>query len=228
MAKRGDSSAFVYHWIKSNRSSHATTEEKYEDAFGTLILILNDLILKSGRSLGHRFGHSCICFTETPVWFMSDDKSKYQPFGFEFYKNFIYKIGGQHVIYCSEESSRRLPSEDLWKWVRHEPLVRTQQAPYGIDFSWEREIRVNRSELEFMGANEFVDGSSPGNVNFAFTRIYVPSPEWKEKLLKELSVMLNTWLNDNYNKVDDYEYEWLKEFYADMLSEYDFIIECIS
>lgn len=224
MAKRGDSSAFVYHWIKSSRNSHPILNEKYEDAFNTLILILNDLALKSGKSLGHKHGHSCICFTETPVWFMSDDKSKYQPFGFEFYKNDIYRIGGEHVIYCSEQSARRLPPEDLWKWMRHEPLIRTTQAPYGTDFSWEREVRVNRSELPFTGPNEIVDASTLGNVKFAFTRIYVPSIYWKDRLINELRTILNRWLKEEEHSE---HYRWFEEFYDDMLSEYQFTIDVI-
>lgn len=224
MAKRGDSSAFVYHWIKSSRSSQTMLNEKYEDAFNTLILILNDLVLRSGKSLGHKYGHSCICFTETPVWFMSDDKSKYQPFGFEFYKNDIYRIGGEHVIYCSEQSAMRLPPEDLWKWMRHEPLIRTPQSPYGTDFSWEREVRVNRSELHLTGPNEIVDVSTIGSVKFAFTRIYVPSNYWKDRLINELRALLNRWLKEEEHSE---HYHWLEDFYDDMMSEYQFTIDVI-
>ncbi|CVG57909.1 Uncharacterised protein [Serratia marcescens] len=224
MAKRGDNSAFLYHWIKSNINSNASLEEKYEDAFETLLLILSDYALKSGKSLGHKFGHGCICFTGTPVWFIQEDKSKYQPFGFEFYKNDIYKIGGEHVIYCSEESAKRLSQEDVWKWMRHEPLVRTVQTPYGTDFSWEREVRVNASKINFLGPSEIVEASSPSEVRFAFTHIYVPSILWKQRLLSELRGLLDKKLKEDER---DPGYCYYEEFYNSMMLAYKYAIEVV-
>lgn len=225
MAKRGDSSVFVYHWIKSTTSPHVSLQEKYEEAFTTLLLILDNWVLKSGRALGQKYGHSCICFTETPVWFMADDKSKYQPFGFEFYKNDIYKIGGEKVIYCSEEDAKTLPQEHIWKWVRHEPLIRTEQAPYGIDFSWEREVRINRSKFHLLGPSEIVDASTASNVQFAFERIYVPSLGWKERLLDELRLSLDRKLKEDVNNPHYQDYD---EFYDSMMTVYSNAIESIS
>ncbi|HHQ4314397.1 TPA: hypothetical protein ACSP7Z_005114 [Serratia fonticola] len=225
MAKRADSSTFLYHWIKSNLNPNASLGDKYQDSYNTLLLILKALALKSGRTLGTPFGHSCICFTESPVSFMSGDKSKYQPFGFEFNKIDIYRIGGEKVIYCSEEQFKLLPQEMRWKWMRHEPLARTQQAPFGTDFSWEREVRLNQSELQLIGPNEIVDGSGLGNVNFTFTNIYVPSSAWKEKLIRDLQTLLNSCLQEQEGSPD---YYWLKEFYSDMMSEYELVIVSLS
>ncbi|HEL6465915.1 TPA: hypothetical protein UO481_000895 [Klebsiella pneumoniae] len=216
MAKRGDNSNYLYHWIKSDLSLNASLQDHYESAFKTLLLILGDLALKSGKALGYRTGHSCICFTETPVWFMSDDKSKYQPFGFEFNKRDIYKIGGEYVIYCSRESSKKLPQEFMWKWMIHEPLSQTTQTPYGIDFTWEREVRVNSSRINFLGPSDIVDRSSLSNVMFAFTCIYVPSIYWKGRFLKEVDVLLDGWLSELKNENNYYLYEM---FYNEVIEE---------
>lgn len=221
MAKRGDSSTFLYHWIKSNLSSSALLEEKYQDAFNTLLSILNVYALKSGRVLGVPFGHSCICFTESPASFMSNDNSKYQPFGLEFNKNDIYSLGGEHVIYCSEEEARKLPQEMRWKWMRHEPLSRTDKTPYGVDFTWEREVRLPLDELELIGPNDIVEASSLGNVNFTFTGIYVPTPMWRERLLHELRAVLNSRLR---NEEGNSNHFWYEAFYDDMMSEYEYTI----
>ncbi|HBT4421226.1 TPA: hypothetical protein MBV60_001306, partial [Klebsiella pneumoniae] len=53
MAKRGDNSNYLYHWIKSDLSLNASLQDHYESAFKTLLLILGDLALKSGKALGY-------------------------------------------------------------------------------------------------------------------------------------------------------------------------------
>jgi len=156
---------------------------------------------------------------------MVDDNSKYQPFGFEFNKIDIYRIGGEKVIYCSEEQARLLPPEMMWKWMKHEPLNRTEQTPFGTDFSWEREVRLNRSELKLIGPNDIVEGSSLGNIKFSFTYIYVPSLQWKQLLINDLSIILDKWLKEQQGSS---EYYWFKSFYGDLLAEYEHVIVPLS
>ncbi|HIE0938497.1 TPA: hypothetical protein ACXJPN_001669 [Serratia marcescens] len=186
MAKREDSSGYCYHWVKANMSLRSRNQW-YNEAFHTLLNILTSETLKSGRMLNISHGHSCICFTETPIGFIKNDQSKYQPFGLEFVKSDIYKLGGKHVIYCTYDEFLTLPDHLKWRYVRHEPLLRDRERPYGIDFTWEREIRINSGEVILFGESEITFPSCIGNIDFSFTNILVPNEIYVERLMGELS-----------------------------------------
>ncbi|MEQ9866074.1 hypothetical protein [Pectobacterium aroidearum] len=218
MAKREDSSGYCYHWIRAN-TSLGNKELWYEDAFQTLIKILTSGELKSGQSLNITYGHPCICFTETPINFIHTDRSKYQPFGLEFYKNDIYTLGGKQIINCTQEESHSLPDNLKWRYARHEPLLRDNDHPHGIDFTWEREIRVNSSVIDFYGESSIIGPTYRGNVDFAFNRILVPNHFFLKKLLYNLSEYYKKEFNENSLKkpedaplYDEFFYCWIEEY----------------
>ncbi|WP_222704277.1 hypothetical protein, partial [Morganella morganii] len=150
--------------------------------------ILCDTFLRSGESIGARFGCSSICFTESPLDFIIDDKSKYQPVGIRFYKKNILRLGGLPVIYASEEDSRLLPSQFIWRYVRFEPLSVSESRPYGIDFTWEREWRVDREKISLLD-DEFV----LGNDYATFESIIVPSEYFRDKLIHYMERIFCRW-----------------------------------
>jgi len=59
-------------------------------------------------------------------------------------KEWIFKEGGRPVIYQTDEEFNELPETHRWRHVRYDPL---SDPP--IDFTWEREWRINCEELHF-------------------------------------------------------------------------------
>lgn len=225
MAKREDSSGYCYHWIRSDISLTGI-DLCYNQAFQILVKILTDGALKSGKAQGILYGHPCTCFTETPVVFINSDRSKYQPFGLEFYKNDIYTLGGQHTINCTQEESHSLPPNLKWRYARHEPLLRDNDHPYGIDFSWEREIRVNSDEIVLYGESLITGPTYIGNVDFAFNRILVPSDFFVTRLLEELSSYYKTRFTEYSLEKPETAY-WYDSFYFSLMEEYELRIQSL-
>jgi hypothetical protein len=112
-----------------------------------------------------------VCFTESPLISLSSglvnvhNYSQYAPFGIMFDKRWIFQQGGRPVIYQTDTEYDELPQKLRWRHVRYEP---TNEPP--IDFTWEREWRINCEELVF----------SPVEVV-----ILVPDEEWRERLLND-------------------------------------------
>lgn len=225
MTKRQDSSVYCYHWIKSN-TSLGGRDLWYEKAFQILVKILTNGALKSGKAQGILYGHPCICFTETPINFIRTDKSKYQPFGLEFYKSDICKLGGQHTINCTQEESYSLPPDLLWRYARYEPLLRDIEHPYGIDFSWEREIRVNNSEITLHGESPITGPTYIGNVDFAFNYILVPNISFASRLLYELSGFYKKSFAE-LSKEKPEDAHWYQEFFYSLMDEYELRIQSL-
>ncbi|MDK2375299.1 hypothetical protein [Serratia fonticola] len=148
--KRIDSTSYLYHWVKSDPHTKVQHMD-YENAFQTFLKILSDWNLKHGDII-KTGGEPGLCFTESPEYFMHKDKSKYQPFGFKFYKKRIFRLGGRAVIY-SPESEKELIHESIrWRYMRHDPLAISDRTPYGVDFTWEREWRLPEPELSILDA----------------------------------------------------------------------------
>ena len=82
--------------------------------------------------------------------------------GIEVSKQWAYSEGGRPVIYQPEEEYEQLPESHRWRHVRYE-----LDAEPPIDFSWEREWRIQTDEL----------GLPPGEA-----RIIVPHEDWAEAL----------------------------------------------
>ncbi|QXC29313.1 MULTISPECIES: hypothetical protein [Aeromonas] len=129
---RDDISKFLVHWTKG---------ETYEEAFDTLRSIVFEQKLLGGN--GHiKGGHTCICFTEAPQDKFHAIAGKYKPFGVRVSKKWLFQQGGRPVIYQSEQEYYSLPAGHAWRHVRYEP----DRVP-PVDFSWEREWRIQSSEL---------------------------------------------------------------------------------
>ncbi|WP_337240533.1 hypothetical protein [Proteus faecis] len=177
MGKRRDSSSYLYHWVKCEDKG-ISEHQKIARAIRVLANILCDTFLRSGESIEAKFGCSSICFTESPLDFIIDDKSKYQPVGIRFYKKDILRLGGLPVIYASEEDSKLLPSQFIWRYVRFEPLSVSESRPYGIDFTWEREWRVDREKISLLDDEVFLCSDYA-----TFESIIVPSDYFRDKLI---------------------------------------------
>ena len=66
---------------------------------------------------------------------------RYKPFGVMVDKTWLFARGGRPVIYQSDAEYDLLKLEQQWRHVRYEP-------DRGIDFTWEREWRVQVDQLE--------------------------------------------------------------------------------
>ncbi len=144
--KRIDNTAYLYHWVKADPFTRNQIED-YESAYQTFMQILSDTVIKHGE-IYKTNGHPCICFTESPEYFMHSDKSKYQPFGFKFLKRYVFELGGRAVIYAPDYEKNLIHEDSMWRYMRHDPLAYSDKTPYGVDFTWEREWRLPDASLE--------------------------------------------------------------------------------
>lgn len=112
--------------------------------------------------------HPCVCFTEAPLTSLQSGLvnpsaySRYSPFGIMFAKRWLFNSGGRPVIYQTDGEYSQLPDAMKWRHMRYEPG--------SIDFTWEREWRVQRDAIDF----------SPCNA-----AIVVPSTQWARQLVGE-------------------------------------------
>lgn len=156
MANRPDISDSVIHFTKA-----AT----YEEALQALLTIVGEGRLAGGTGM-IRGGYRCVCFTEAPLPAVAsglvntDSFSRYSPFGLMFSKHWLYERGGRPVIYQSDAEFHQMSEGSRWRHVRYEPSV----VP-PIDFTWEREWRIQCDELQF----------SPSQV-----ALVVPNQEWRD------------------------------------------------
>ncbi|MGU3521815.1 hypothetical protein ACLBW2_01735 [Enterobacteriaceae bacterium C23F] len=180
--KRVDSTSYLYHWVKSE-PHHKIQHIDHENAYTTFMKILHDAYIKHG-DVYKTNGERCICFTESPEYFMHRDKSKYQPFGFKFYKKQIFALGGRAVIYAPDYERDLLPQSIIWRYMRHDPFAISDRSPYGVDFTWEREWRLPEPELYVQEA----------------LSIIVPDKEYIERV----NIDTEVWLNSNANYMHAY------------------------
>ena len=115
--------------------------------------------------------YNCVCFSEAPLSSLeqgllnSSAYSRYTPFGVVFDKKWVFNNGGRPVIYQPDSEFDALPQTHRWRHVRYEP---TADDP--IDFSWEREWRIQTDELNF---DPFV------------AALVLPNPDWANILISE-------------------------------------------
>lgn len=175
MSKRIDSTRFIYHWIKAEPFERIK-ETDYETAFDVLLNVIRDGAVKSGEP--YKTGYkSCICFTESPEYFMHSDKSKYQPFGVKYLKDYVFSQGGRTVIYMPSGEKNLLPDELLWRYMLHDPIATSAERPFGVDFTWEREWRLPVEELSILDAYSII----------------VPDSSYIDRIIK----ITDRWLDDN-------------------------------
>jgi hypothetical protein len=144
---------------------HFTKAATYEAALEVLLTIIGEGRLAGGTGM-IRGGYRCVCFTEAPLpavatgLINADAFTRYAPFGLMFSKRWLYERGGRPVIYQSDAEFHQLPEEARWRHVRYEP-----SAVPPVDFTWEREWRVQCDDIHF-SANEIA--------------LVVPDQEWKD------------------------------------------------
>lgn len=149
--QRIDSSGYLYHWIRANPYEKGNKQENYEVAYQRLLDILIDGFLKPGHE-ELTADVKAICFTESPEYFSEWDQSRYQPFGFKFVKSKIYDQGGRPVFYGSYSDFHALPEILKWRFAPHLPTRITNEWPYGLDYTWEREWRLRSTCLDLLSA----------------------------------------------------------------------------
>lgn len=141
---RTDIGDLIVHWTKSDPSSK-------NDAFTILQKILDEEKLIGGDGF-IKGGYKCVCFTESPIADLvkvftlaklnaeKEKRHRYEPFGLAIKKQWLFKKGGRPVIYSDSKTFEQLPEELRWRYVNFNP-------PH-IDFTWEREWRINTDTLK--------------------------------------------------------------------------------
>ena len=129
----------------SNRLIHLTkgTLEDAEETFNQIIQQRSLL----GSSNDIRGGHNVICFSEAPLSKLglilanpNASNMRYMPFGFMFEKEYLFQRGARPVIYQPNDEFELLHEAQQFRHVRFEPQN-------GIDWTWEREWRLQTDEL---------------------------------------------------------------------------------
>ncbi|MCM1158718.1 MAG: hypothetical protein NC300_07705 [Bacteroidales bacterium] len=138
----------------TSRLTHLTKGDTEDDAFHTLLKILEDKKLNgSTTSTGFIIGNKkAVCFQEAPLDAIAENllyekqlrentngKVRYLPFGIRFNKARIFTNGGRPVLYGEKELLKRLlPEEEHWRIVNYD----LSDDNHMIDWSHEREWRV--------------------------------------------------------------------------------------
>lgn len=150
----------------TNELIHFIKGASEEDAYQTLVSILRDkcLIGSTGRIRG---AYRCVCFTELPRTLLQHQgfvnqfgTTRYKKFGIMLPKEWLFEHGGRPVIYQTDEEFNDLPESHRWRHVRFDPLN-------GVDFTWEREWRIQIDELP---------------LDSSLTEVFVPDPNWDQRL----------------------------------------------
>lgn len=135
-------------------------------------------ILEEARIVGSsnfiKGGRRCICFSEAPliehissfnISAINDEvQTRYTPFGLLFKKEFIFQNGGRPAIYQPDSDYNLLHGDLKYRHVTFEVG--------GVDFTWEREWRMQSDELKF---------------DFSDIHVLVPSNDYAEDLFSEFS-----------------------------------------
>ncbi|HGN8722448.1 TPA: hypothetical protein ACK1ZH_001945 [Enterobacter bugandensis] len=179
MAKRNDYSGFLYHWIKANPFMKDNNRD-YDAAFEVLIKIINDGVIRAGITI-EIGGHECICFTESTKYTINEDTSKYQPFGFQLSKRSVFSAGGRPVIYSPIADKQLIDESIHWRFMPFDLDAKSEKAPYGIDFTWEREWRLNEPELPLDDVE----------------RIYVPNEQYKKLLIDRTNDIVHNTISED-------------------------------
>ncbi|MEL5666144.1 hypothetical protein [Serratia ureilytica] len=193
MFDRFDYSHDLFHWVKTGYEGE---DEELADnyAYDVMVKIIKDgFLISSGKDTFKRI--KSICFTESPLEIMKHQTSKYTKFGFAFNKVKIFEMGGRHVIYQPKCEACNLPKSLHWRHVTYDPTNVSFKRKNGVNFTWEREWRLNEKELSIKHAN----------------KIIVPNAKYADKILRVLYDGRNIneayWLfgSDSALSPDDYD-----------------------
>jgi hypothetical protein len=160
MAERADISDKLIHFTKGS---------SWQEAFERLRKIINDRKLIAGTCMT-KGSYPCACFTEAPLPAVSAAflrgafPSRYAPFGLMFDKSTVFAAGGRPVIYEPADEYDDLPEAIRWRHVRFDLSSNSV-----VDFTWEREWRVQCVEFAF-GPQDAV--------------IVVPDSQWADALVQ--------------------------------------------
>ena len=156
----------------STKLVHLVKGDTMEAAFDVLSKILDDRKFKGGRGM-IRGGHTCVCFTESPlaqlVLSLSSrdvQKFKYRALGLMVDKTWAFGHGARPAIYGPAADYDALPQKFKHRFVRYE-LGGTPET--NVDFTWEREWRLEAEELAF----------TPEDVT-----VVVPARAWADELIE--------------------------------------------
>ncbi|MHB8276469.1 MAG: hypothetical protein ACYDIA_02290 [Candidatus Humimicrobiaceae bacterium] len=120
-------------------------------AYSVLNKILYEESLKGSSKW--TYGKNCICFTEAPIIEFNSiftlneiassikERPRYEPFGIAVSKKWLYEKGGRPVIYDHPDNINLLPDDLKYRFVPYDPVN-------GIDYTWEREWRMNADFLK--------------------------------------------------------------------------------
>ena len=151
----------------SDKLIHFTSGISDVEAFGRLRQIITERRL-IGSSVSIRGNYRCVCFTEAPLSTLRyglmnpNATARYSRFGVLLEKQWLFEQGGRPVIYQPDNEFGLLPEQLRWRHMRYEPGV--------IDFTWEREWRIQCDELQLV----------PHIVG-----IVVPNQNWADILISE-------------------------------------------
>jgi len=136
--------------------AHYTKGDTWAAAFENLLRIIRDGSI-TDNSFKIKGDYRCVCFSEAPLGVIGDGLAnsagyrRYSPFGIMFEKRHIFELGGRPVIYQSDDEFNLLLDDQKWRHMRYEP-----NAPLPVDFTWEREWRIRRDQLQFTAGEAIV------------------------------------------------------------------------
>ncbi len=99
------------------------------------------------------YGIDAVCLTEAPIQEFSSLFSlatiasekhlrpRYEPYGVAVSKSWLFAQGGRPVIYDHPSARDKYPTDLLYRFCPYDPLN-------GIDYTWEREWRVQTTQLK--------------------------------------------------------------------------------
>lgn len=145
----------------SQRVIHLICAESDEQAVQTLFKIAYDEFL-TGSNRTVIGGRNVVCFSEAPESEFIKENGHFRSFGVSVSKEWLFQKNGRPVIYQPKSEHQFVDSSMHWKIVSYSPT-----ETEWIDWSWQREWRVQTDSLE-LPIDEAV--------------FIVPSEKWKEKL----------------------------------------------
>jgi hypothetical protein len=107
------------------------------------------------------YGYNCVCFTEAPITEFNaifsliaiaaskQERPRYEPYGIAVSKKWLFQQGGRPVIYDRPDALSSLPENMKYRFVPYDP-------ENGIDYTWEREWRIETDALNLDPQNTLV------------------------------------------------------------------------
>ena len=132
------------------------------------------------------YGKDCVCFTEAPIQEFNSifslvaiaasekERPRYEPYGVAVSKKWLFEQGGRPVIYDKPDKLEALPENHKYRFVPYDPMQ-------GIDFTWEREWRIQTESL---------------TLDPKQTLVVVPTSEEAFELVYEFASMEVDWEED--------------------------------